>query len=35
MSLEPKAWKEARVRLQDLLSVNNTTLQNDENLRSR
>ncbi|KAF2899244.1 hypothetical protein ILUMI_06935 [Ignelater luminosus] len=35
MGLGPKAWKEARIRLQDLLSVNNTTLQNDENLRSR
>lgn len=35
MSLNHEAWREARETLQNLLSVENTTLQNDENLRKR
>ncbi|KAJ8926102.1 hypothetical protein NQ315_009959 [Exocentrus adspersus] len=35
MALNPKAWKEARETIQSLLSVNNTSLQNDAHLQSR
>lgn len=35
MSLTPAAWKEARDTLQSLLSEDNPTLQNNEDLRSR
>ncbi|KAI4468134.1 fumarylacetoacetase [Holotrichia oblita] len=34
MSLQPKAWKEAREKIQELLSVNSAALQ-DQNIRKR
>lgn len=35
MKLDEKAWREARNTLQSLLSIENPTLQNDVELRSR
>lgn len=35
MALSPTAWKEARATLQSLLSEENSTLQNDQELRKR
>ena len=35
MSLGPKAWSEARKRIQDLLSIDNQTIQQDSDLRKK
>lgn len=35
MALSPAAWKEARATLQSLLSEENPSLQNDQELRKR
>lgn len=35
MALTPKAWKEARDKLQSLISTDNPTLQKDAQLRQK